>query len=350
MDTKTLIAGVLNHLGILDTYALLRETLVGLNIAILLYHRVSPDQEGPPEAVSPETFERQMRYFSRNYHVLPLDALVGHAQLREDVRKRAVVVTFDDGYKDNYVYAHPILKRYDIPATVFLATGNIGGDSLFWWDKLGYAIHNTSIGRLDLGGLGSYSLESQRDRCIASTAITERLKKLSGERRTLVIDKVLDICRLEIPCGLGRKLYLSWDDVRRMDSLGTVFGAHSVSHLDLTSISLERARDEVVRSKSDIEQQLGKEVTAFSYPFGSYNPEVLKLVRQSAFKCAVSAPPLGYKLASVNDDIYCLQRIPAVEDSNKMKGMLCGLVGDLHECVRLVHGPRRIVVSGSIEF
>jgi peptidoglycan/xylan/chitin deacetylase (PgdA/CDA1 family) len=255
--------------------------------------------------------------------------------LGKDVPKRTVVLTFDDGYKDNYVYAYPILERYGIPATVFLATGHVGSDELIWCDKVGYAIHNTLLRRLDLGSFGSYLLQSQRDRYDASTAMNERLKRLPEEGRSLVISRLLDVCQVEIPRDLGRELYLSWDQVRQMDRKSITFGAHSVSHPDLTSMSLERARGELVRSKADIELQLGKEVTAFSYPFGDYDPEMIKLVRQSGFKCAVSL--LTWKLVSVKDDIYCLQRIPAVENFDKMKGMLCGLVGDLQECVRLVH-------------
>jgi len=339
LDIKRLVASFTSRLGILDAYALLRRKVTQSDVAVMLYHRVSPSEEEQflGDALTPEIFERQMEYFHRNYEPFSLYELIEYIQLRKHLPERAVVVTFDDGYRDNYLYAYPILERYNIPATIFLATGHIGTDSLFWWNKVTYAIHHTSIKRLDLDDLGSYSLQSQRDKSHAGVVICKRLRKLHEVRRALVVERLLDLCQVGIR-GLGQKLFLSWNEVREMDSEGITFGAHSVSHRSLTNMPLDSARNEIIQSKKDIEENLGMEVTAFSYPFGDYDTEVVRLVRESGFKCAVSVLP--YKLISFKDNVYCLQRIPAVEDFNKLKGMLCGLVGDVQACIGLAQHPR----------
>ena len=259
MEINRTAANVANHLGIFDAYAFLRRRLTGSQVAILMYHRVCPDEENQYlEALSVESFERQMEYFSRNYEIFSLDELVQHIVSEDFPSEKAVVVTFDDGYKDNYLYAYPILKKYHVPATIFLATGHIGSGKLFWWDKVGYIIQHSSIKQLNLDGLGSYCIESKIDKSRARFMITERLKKIEEGRKNLLIEKLLNVCQVELPSDLGKKLILSWKEVKEMDNGTVTFGAHSVNHHILTSIPLEQAENEIVQSKKDIEEELGK--------------------------------------------------------------------------------------------
>src|SRR5262245_54886386 len=102
---------------------------------ILGYHKVSPDQHPFFEPLHPDTFEQQMRFLKSCYTVLSLAELVSRS-MRGDVPERAVAITFDDGYRDNYEYAFPILKKYQFPATIFVATGAIGTRELIWHDQI----------------------------------------------------------------------------------------------------------------------------------------------------------------------------------------------------------------------
>lgn len=331
---KGLVVSVANHLGIFDTYAFIRRRLMKSQVAILMYHRISPKRERPYlNVISVKSFRRQIEYIFRNYEILSLDELVEYILSEKPLPKKAVVITFDDGYKDNYLYAYPILQKYHIPATIFLVTGHIGTDKLFWWDKIGYILYHTSVNQLDLEGLGSYSLESEPDKARAKSIITEELKKLPDKRKNSLVEKLLDVCQMEIPRNLGRRLILSWEEVREMSDEKLTFGAHSVNHPVLTKMPIDQAKNEIVRSKKAIEERLGKEVRAFCYPDGKFNPEIVELVKKSGFNSAVSI--LTGRLISLKDSVYQLNRIRAREDFNKFKGLLCGLRGDLQGYVRV---------------
>jgi len=269
-----------------------------------------------------------MEYLCQNYEILALEKLVQYIQRMKSLPRKAVVITFDDGYRDSYLYAYPILKKNHIPLTMFLTTGHIGSlDKLFWWDEVSYLIWNATVKQVDLDELGSHSLQSEPDRFHASSTITRRLKNLPDQRKNLLIEKLFRISGVEIPAGLGKELILTWDEVREMSDSGIIFGAHSVNHPILTNLPLERAKWEISQSKTDIEEKLGKEVTAFSYPNGDFSPELAKFIKGSGFTCAVSVSPS--KLVALKDNPYELSRIEPIEDSNKFKVMFCGLWGDL---------------------
>jgi len=331
MKLDRLVAGAANYLRVSDSYAFLRRIVTKSQIAILAYHRVSPSRDGyyGDMSVSPENFENQIRYLSQNFEVLSLGDLVNLVRLGA-VPDKAAAVTFDDGYRDNYVHALPILKKYDIPATVFLATGHIGTGEVFWWDEVWYALCHSATERVDLEGVGSCPLTSEvnelREESI--TAIVETLKRIPDTRRSSLVEKVISKCKVQIPNDLGEQLMLSWREVEEMNCEGIAFGSHGVHHLLLTDIPLEQVRKEAIQSKNTIQEKLGKEVTAFSYPYGSFNAQVVETVKNAGFAYAVTA---GVdKLISPKDDVHLLHRITPDDDFSKFKLMLCGLWGDLN--------------------
>jgi len=328
MEVEKLISSVANHSGFLDIYASLRRKFTKSQVAILMYHRVCPKSENwLLEPVSPHSFGRDVEYFSHNYEILSLDKLAQYIRSRKSLPEKAVVFTIDDGYKDNYLYAYPIIRKYHIPVTIFLSTGYIGGNELFWVDKVRYIIQHTNARQLNLNEMGNYLLQSESDRLHAGSVIGERLKKLPDEKRNLLIDNLLSISGVDIPLDLGKEFILSWDDVREMAGNGIDFGAHSVSHPILTNLPMKQAKWEISQSRKDIEEKLGKEVTSFSYPNGDFNAEIVKFVKESGFNCAVSV--LQHKLISPDDSPYELSRVAMSEDFNAVKVMLSGLWGDI---------------------
>lgn len=327
LEIERLACAMVNNLGLLDAYAFLKRRRIGSQVAIILYHRVSTVKDDwSLETLSPQSFERQIKYFRENYEMLSLEELAPYVHERKSLPKKAVVITFDDGYRDNYLYAFPILRKYRAPATIFLATGHIGTAKLFWWDKVRYAVQHTTPERLELGKFGSYSLESALDRRHAGFAITEKLMNLPDERKNSLIEKLINVAGVDIPDRLGRELILSWNEVVQMSRDGIDLGAHSVTHPILTNIPLERARWEIVQSKNDIETRLGKPVSFFSYPNSIFNPEIVKLVEQSGFAGGITDNPVWI---THRDNPYKLGRIGAAEDFNIFKVMFCGFWGDL---------------------
>ena len=294
-----------------------------------MYHRVCSNMNNwTLEPLSPESFEKQIRYFCRSYEILPLEILVQYIQQGECLPEKAVAITFDDGYKDNYLYAYPILKRYDVPATIFLTTGHIGTGELFWSDKVRYVIHHATKEQLELDELGTYALQSKSDKVFATYKIIEGLKKLPVERKNLLIQRLIAVCQVDIPANLGKESILSWDEVREMSNSGITFGAHTVSHPILTNLHLQQAKWEIIKSKEDIEKELQQPVKFFAYPNGTYrdfNDEIAEFVKDCGFTCAVTMVP---EWITQQANLYKLGRIGMRNNFNEFKVLFSGLYHD----------------------
>ena len=147
---KTAVAGFMYYSGLLRFFVFLKRITTGSGACIVLtYHRVIPPADCParPEkwecyrslpgiVVSPEMFAKQIEFIVKRYNVIPLMDLVGHLERGKRIPRRSAVITFDDGWRDNFVYAFPVLKKYQVPATIFLTTGFIGTTKLFWPERL----------------------------------------------------------------------------------------------------------------------------------------------------------------------------------------------------------------------
>ena len=321
---------VTNRLGLLDAYSFLREHLVGPQAAIVMYHRVGgPVYPWCLPSVMPQDFENQIRYLCSAYKVMALDEMARYILRGEPLPKKAVAVTLDDGYKDNYLYAYPILKKYSVPATIFLITGYINGGELFWWDKVKYIVQYTTLETLQLDELGIYSLRSTGDRLRAGSSIMVRLKEFSGEKRSILLEELARISRVDINPNLGKELILSWDEVREMSNNGIAFGAHTVTHTILTKLPLDKARREIIESKLHVEERLDQAVTAFCYPNGKstdFNNDIKEIVKESGFTCAVTFVPTP---ATPGADLYELGRISLGWNLATAKLSLCGLYPDV---------------------
>lgn len=327
---KAAASAIANHSGFLSAYTFLKG-LATPQVVILLYHRVSPDEDNwfLTKPLSPQSFEKQVEDFSQSYELLSLDKLAWYIQQKKALPKKALVITLDDGYKDNYLHAYPILKKYHAPATIFLATGHIGTDRLFWYNKVQYVIHATCLVEADVADLGKFRLQSRSDRLKASSVVVERLKRMPEWERNSLVDRLANALSVNIPDDLAKGFVLSWDEVREMSSDGIAFGAHTVSHPILTNLPLEQAKWEIAQSKKDIEERLGQPVTAFAYPNGGtrdFNTQITNFVKESGFLYAVTAIPqwIGPKA-----NIYELGRIYVSEDPNQFKVLFSGLYSDL---------------------
>lgn len=325
---KGAIVSATSYSGILDIYGFLRRKVIGSQVAILMYHRVALKGDDcwsvPPH--SPHNFEDHIQYLCRNYEILSLDKLAQYFHNDQPLPEKAVAITFDDGYKDNYQHAYPILKKHQVPATIFLATSHISRGNMFWTDRVRYVIWNMPPTILDLDELGSYSLTSVAKRREAASRVPEGMKRLPNDRRKFLIDRLLPICGTDITDDIGRNLILSWDEVREMHNDGIGFGAHTATHPILTRLALAQAKEEIMQSKKDVQDNLGQQTMPFAYPDGDFNHELSKLVHECGFSCAVTTAP---KLISFKDNPYELGRIGPGEHLGTLKVGLSGLRPDL---------------------
>lgn len=322
-----------SSIGLLHAYDSVRSLLIKPRIAIIMYHRIDLITNNPWETVplTPQDFDREVRYLQQRYRIVSLNEL---GSTLYDSGKllppNAVVITIDDGYKGTFIHAYPILKKYKVPATVFLATGNIGTGDPFWWDKVKFVIWKTKNKTLELGELGAYYLTSANDRKIAANTIDNKLKRYSIEKRDELIERLVGLSYVDIPKGLGKDLNLSWNEIKEMSKHGISFGAHTVNHPILTRVSLDRAKAEIIESKHSIERELGQEVNTFCYPNGDpddYNTDIEEILKNNGFTCAVTTSPPAF--LPIRPSPYELPRISGEPRFSNFEFIISGLHGDL---------------------
>lgn len=226
----------------------LSDAVLKEQVPVLMYHKVNPYfyDGGKGLRVTPAAFQEQMQYlYDQGYHTISLDQLMDHWQKKSDLPIKPVVITFDDGYEDNYRFAFPVLKKFGFTATIFLVYDDIGGFNV-WDDKKNVAHH----------------------------------------------------IRL-----------LSWPQIDIMKAEGITFESHTLTHPNLTRITPEAARREITESKEKLEKRLGTEVNFIAYPYGKRNPVVDEAVRMAGYRGAVttaigknlaSTDPVGLKRLRVN--------------------------------------------------
>ena len=276
-------------------------------VHILLYHRVNDDNDAFFPGVGIAAFRRQMEYIAENYRVCELGEAIDR-MTNDDVPDRAIVITFDDGYRDNFTNAYPILRQLGIPATIFLATGAIDSGMVLWHDLVFSAFRTTRVNVLKgFPTAGSiYSLQFVSQRLAAQQRVLEFLWSLKDEDRTLAVARLREC--LEVCSKPERDLMLSWDEIRLMHRNGISFGSHTMTHPILSKLSASRLEREVLDSKRAIEANLQCNVQTFAYPVGrsqDFDDRTKSLLRDTGYRCAVTT---RFGVNRPNQDRFELRR------------------------------------------
>lgn len=331
------IARITTYAGFVDSYGFIRKQLFKSQVAILSYHRVGDPNEFPWNVpmVTTEDFESQMKYLIKSFEIISIDAVIKCLLQGDYLPKKAVIITFDDGYKGNFTYAYPILKKYNMTANINVSTAHIDTGNIFWWDKIKWVLWNTKLQHIDLGKFGIYRLHSLDDRIRLALNLIDKLKKLSEKEKNLTIKEIIRASGVRIPLDISDKLILSWNDIREMQIGGITFGAHSLTHPNLTKIPYEAARVEISQSKKDLQEKLDQEITLFAYPNGDFNNDTIELVKDEGFDCGLTTIPMMF---NQRIDPYKLGRIPGGWNLNTLKLFLCGVYPDLWSIYHYMKG------------
>jgi len=282
-------------------------------LTILAYHRVARAYDYPwldESLISayPAQFEEQVSYLARNYSVLTfsrLERLWQSANLPEN----ALIITFDDGYLDNYEVAFPILRRYRVPATFFLTTDYIGKRELFWWDRVYLWVTQTPKESLHLK-VGSefvaYKLGSAEVRRGVVRELLGLMKQVSDSERQGLLKQLAAECRVARCDTWNYQATMTWEQVQEMFRAGMEFGAHTATHPILTKVEdVERLRLEIRESKRQIEAHIGRKVNCFCYPVGlreAMDQRVREVLKEEGFCFATSAIH-GVNMAGESDPL-----------------------------------------------
>ena len=265
-------------------------------------------------------FKQVLAILRKYFQFISLDEAVSMISGEIPVRPYCAVLTFDDGYRNNYLAALPVLQQYSIPATFFLPTGHITNKKPFWFDTLDYFLQK--------GKLGSFTLSIAEDDVCFATGNRDKVK--DQYRRFLYqynrqfyandshfqkkiyaqIDSAGKISGDNVETLLKRDprtALMSWDEVGEcVQTSDITMGSHSVDHLRLASLDEEHIRQQLVDSKNDIEQHIGRKCRHLCYPNGSYDERVINIGEECGYKAAVTTVS---GLNTVGDDVFGLCRI-----------------------------------------
>lgn len=264
------------------------------SLTVLNYHRIdelqnNPDNFQPNISATPADFDQQMSYLSHWFAVVSLQDVTNWILRDKPLPRYAALITFDDGYLDNYTNAFPILKKYNFPAVIYLTSGHIDSNRPFYWDLVAYCFTHTEKDKIlfpDGIERGWVSLDEKNQ---ISKQWIESMKILKEDQKQHWISKIPENLNVSIPDNYFKNLMMNWNQVREMNASNIDFGAHTVTHPILTRISPEQVRTEISDSKKKIEQELGKPVTSLAYPNGmkaDFNDTVINLTKETGFSTA----------------------------------------------------------------
>jgi peptidoglycan/xylan/chitin deacetylase (PgdA/CDA1 family) len=283
---------------------------------ILMYHRVSNQVDLDPWRliVTPEHFVEQMQVIREFYRPVALQSLNQQVQTRKHV-PRSIAITFDDGYADNLHFAHPILEKLEIPATVFVVSGFVGREQEFWWDELEQILllpgELPGSLSLDVDGhhfywdLGESSNYTSEDFDLHH-AWDANWQKPPTSRQKIYLE-LHSLLRPLLPAERERAFKRLWEWAGGASSVRPAnrsltpseliqlvngelveAGAHTVTHPLLSALSVDLQRAEIGRSKTKLEEITGSPIETFSYPYGDYDSSSVEIVKELGFHCACS--------------------------------------------------------------
>ena len=289
------------------------------DIPILAYHRVWDvrDEDHFPfdvELISAGTsdFRWQMEYVRQNFNPITFGTLLQVMDGATPPPPRPIIVTFDDGFEDNFQNAFPILNALEVPATIFLSTGYIGGETTFWSDRLAQLVLRAPDGELAIERLaGTWQLvaDISSRRQVLRNVLAE-LKLMPNELRLRALkqlETVLGGTQTDFAPVESRPL--NWNQVREMAHVGIEFGSHAVTHPILANLNDGDLQFELIKSRRDIEAQTGKPVHAISYPVGgrtAFNDRVRVAANRAGYRLGISYIPGTNPLRDL--DHYGLRR------------------------------------------
>lgn len=294
---------------------------------ILMYHRIidpadSEDRYTQPGMnVSRKVFEKQVSFLAAHYNVMPLQGLIKCLKTGKQLPRRAAIITFDDGWRDNFLYAYPVLQKYHIPATIFLTTDFIDTNRKFWFLRVGFVLTEGSLSPKELAAiLEQAQLESKGSQLSLPTAgvniesiaadsdrFIEQLKQLNPDGIERVIEEIVRRTGLTEDKWPDKKWMLTWEDINKMSPQIIEFGSHSRSHHILTTLKTNQIRQELVESRKVIEEKTDRQVLSFAYPNGNYSDTIKELTRETGYNCGMAI--CGKTGGRNRQDIYALQRI-----------------------------------------
>lgn len=256
---------------------------------ILTYHRFGANDA---TRTSARDFREQLDYLTSHYEIVPLSFIADRIGGKQSLPAGLAAITIDDGYRDAYEIAFPVLRQYDVPATLFTVTDFVDRKTWVWTDKLRYLTSRARTESLE-ATIGNralrFFLKGRASRIEAAERVNATLKLIPEGDKNKIIARIAESLGIEIPDAPPDDLSpINWEQAREMDTAGMEIGSHTLTHPILTNVSVPELRRELVESRKRLESILKRKVDYLCYPNGNYNSAVASEVERAGYRCAVT--------------------------------------------------------------
>jgi peptidoglycan/xylan/chitin deacetylase (PgdA/CDA1 family) len=274
----------------------LGSRLRGPGVAILMYHSVMDDPLSAQMTLgniihSTQVFREQMKLIARKFQAVSLDDVLSFLKGEKALPPRAVAITFDDGYADNYRVATEIMSPLGIPGIFYVTVDCIDRQRLPWPSLLRHAFLTSRKGSWTEPEGRIWPLSSNEERIQAFDRASEYCSALSGEPQDQFLDSTLQQLQTELPVSPTR-LMMTWDEVRGLVRNGHTVGSHTMTHPNLAHLKESDALRELLEAKRRLDEQLPAPVVHFSYPCPALQPhwidQTVRTSRQVGYQTAVT--------------------------------------------------------------
>jgi len=275
-------------------FRLLQHAVRRRQAVILAFHRFSGSGEGHPHGMPIQTFAEAMEYLTRHYRVVSLRTMTDELG-RGVVRPYTVAVTVDDGYREVFTLAAPVLQRYGVPASFFVIGDFVEGRLWPWTDRWAFVFEHAPRARVAFrhrGAIHVLEMREEKNRCHAGERWLDAAKRLAVAERDELLAAIAEAFGVDIPVAPpGAYRPMTWAQLRALAAEGFDVGAHTRTHPILSRVAPERLRVEINGCREQIERELGLPVRHFAYPNGrreDYTAETVAAVARAGYVAAVT--------------------------------------------------------------
>ena len=289
------------------------------HVAVLRYHSVLPRQcalasrIGKAIVHDTDTFAEHMALLSKQYGMVRVGDLFASFQRKT---RRSICITFDDGFRDNYQYAAPILERYGLRATFYVTAGCIDGFCPPWFCRLKHSFHATSVRHWRDADGNTWNLLDFQEKQEAFRAACAHCAVLTGDSLSAAVQQLEEDLDVRMEWDGKERLMMTASEIRDLDARGHTIGSHGMEHPNIGQIPESAVRREMQDSKTTLEDILGHEVKHFSYPSPilqpHYTDETTAICKECGYATAVTCK---HGACSSADNPFIIPRISAPQDA-----------------------------------
>jgi peptidoglycan/xylan/chitin deacetylase (PgdA/CDA1 family) len=265
-------------------------------LMILNYHRI-----GDPNATeydpglfscTAEEFDWQIAYLKHRFRMTTLDEVLDLVAGGLRLTEPRVLITFDDGYIDNYQLAYPVLRRHGVQGVFFVPTAFAGTGRIPWWDEVAYIVRHSRRPRFRLEYPQPQDFDIEAHGVAECIMYVLRLYKQPAMRdHGRFVEQLEQACDSTRPGSGSARCFLDWNEAREMQQGGMAFGSHTHNHEILSKLTAASQLEELQLSRAILEKELGRKIDTLAYPVGArdtFSAETVEALRRANYRAAFS--------------------------------------------------------------